>query len=65
MTDHKGNVIYEEILALPKCDLHCHLDGSLRIDSVIELAREYEVKLPTYDRDELLRRVRPRPECRC
>ena len=25
---------------LPKTDLHCHLDGSLRLDTVIDLARE-------------------------
>ena len=25
---------------LPKTDLHVHLDGSLRLDTLIELARE-------------------------
>src|ERR1043165_2965489 len=38
---------------LPKTDLHCHLDGSLRIDTVIDLARRQNVKLPTADRGEL------------
>lgn len=32
--------------ALPKSDLHCHLDGSLRLETLIELARERSVKLP-------------------
>ncbi|HEV8321183.1 MAG TPA: adenosine deaminase family protein [Myxococcota bacterium] len=33
---------------LPKTDLHCHLDGSLRMSTLIELAREYRVELPSY-----------------
>ncbi len=34
--------------ALPKTDLHVHLDGSLRIPTLIELAREQRVELPSY-----------------
>jgi adenosine deaminase len=33
--------------ALPKTDLHCHLDGSLRLSSLIELARERKISLPS------------------
>lgn len=33
--------------ALPKTDLHCHLDGSLRLETLIELARERKVQLPS------------------
>lgn len=36
------------IRALPKSDLHVHLDGSLRIPSLIELARSAKVELPSY-----------------
>jgi len=32
---------------LPKTDLHVHLDGSLRLGSVIELARARKVALPS------------------
>jgi adenosine deaminase len=35
------------LAALPKTDLHCHLDGSLRIQTLIELARDRGVKLPS------------------
>ena len=35
-------------LALPKTDLHVHLDGSIRVSTLIDLAREYGVKLPSY-----------------
>jgi adenosine deaminase len=35
------------IQALPKTDLHVHLDGSLRIPTLIELSREQGLKLPS------------------
>ena len=41
------------IRRLPKVDLHTHLDGALRLQSIIELAKEGNVPLPTYDIDEL------------
>ena len=41
-------MITDELLrALPKSDLHCHLDGSLRVPTLIELARERGVALPS------------------
>ncbi|HKG91655.1 MAG TPA: adenosine deaminase [Gemmatimonadaceae bacterium] len=39
---------------LPKAELHCHLDGSLRPETMIELAREYGIKMP-HDEPERLR----------
>ena len=38
---------------LPKSDLHVHLDGSLRLSTIIELANEYKVELPSKDPVEL------------
>ena len=39
--------VTEELLrALPKTDLHCHLDGSLRLGTILELAERQGVKLP-------------------
>src|ERR1035437_11159251 len=37
----------EVIRRLPKTDLHVHLDGSLRLATLIELARERGVTLPS------------------
>ena len=34
-----------DFLNLPKIDLHCHLDGSLRPGSVLELLRKYIIDL--------------------
>jgi len=42
--------VTEELLrALPKTDLHCHLDGSLRLRTILELAEQQKVKLPAED----------------
>ncbi len=39
--------ITDELLhALPKTDLHCHLDGSLRLRTMLELADQQKIKLP-------------------
>ncbi|MCQ1061185.1 adenosine deaminase [Photobacterium sp. DNB23_23_1] len=38
---------------LPKIDLHCHLDGSVRPQTVIDLAKQHNVTLPSYDVDEV------------
>ncbi|HPV15147.1 MAG TPA: adenosine deaminase [Candidatus Cloacimonadota bacterium] len=43
----------ELIHKLPKTDLHVHLDGSVRIETILELAKEEKVSLPTYDAEEL------------
>ena|SRR3989339_163708 len=39
---------------LPKADLHVHLDGSLRLKTLIELAQSSRVKLPSYTESGLL-----------
>lgn len=39
----------EFLTAVPKTDLHLHLDGSLRLGTLLELARERNVTLPADD----------------
>jgi adenosine deaminase len=38
---------------LPKTDLHVHLDGSLRLETILELAKERRIELPSTNPDEL------------
>jgi len=47
----------EFIKALPKTDLHVHLDGSLRLSTLIELAKKQGVHLPAYTETELRKLV--------
>lgn len=43
---------------LPKTDLHVHLDGSMRLETVLDLAAEQGVKLPATDVDGLRKAMR-------
>ena len=48
---------------LPKTDLHVHLDGSLRIPTILELADEQKIKLPAADEKGLEKVLRASVEC--
>lgn len=41
-------ITHELIRKLPKTDLHLHLDGSVRIETLIELAKDSSIELPSY-----------------
>lgn len=42
---------------IPKADLHVHLDGSLRLSTLIELAKAHGITLPAYTEQGLIRTV--------
>jgi adenosine deaminase len=51
-------VPFELIRALPKTDLHLHLDGSMRTETILRLAREQGIRLPVDDATRLEKLVR-------
>ena len=53
----KPSISRELIAALPKSDLHVHLDGSLRIETLLELAKQHRVRLPSRTKSGLLELV--------
>jgi adenosine deaminase len=61
----RGAAIPDDVLrALPKTDLHCHLDGSLRLETFMELGRARGMDMPE-DPQEVRRRYFPSDrECR-
>ena len=38
---------------LQKAELHCHLDGSLRVSTILELPTQQKVQLPTNNKQDL------------
>ncbi|HOQ81079.1 MAG TPA: adenosine deaminase, partial [Candidatus Cloacimonadota bacterium] len=42
---------------LPKTDLHLHLDGSLRMSTIFDLAKKQNVELPAKTEEELKKMI--------
>ncbi|MFI3256126.1 MAG: adenosine deaminase [Psittacicella sp.] len=49
---------------LPKIELHCHLDGSMRPSTYLELAKEFNIELPTYIESELIEYISVPASCK-
>lgn len=43
---------------LPKTEIHCHLEGSIRTATIIDIARRYGLPLPSYEVAELDKHVK-------
>ncbi|MFN3550889.1 MAG: adenosine deaminase [Endomicrobiia bacterium] len=53
-----------DILKLSKVDLHRHLDGSVRVETILDIAKRHNFSLPTDDVNELKKYVQVSPQCR-
>lgn len=47
--------------AMPKIELHRHLEGALRLTTLVEIARDYQFDLPAYDIETMRRYVQMMP----
>jgi adenosine deaminase len=54
----------ELLKALPKTDLHCHLDGSLRLKTILELAEQQKIRLPADDEEGLAKAIHQGEVCK-
>ncbi len=45
------------LLQLPKVELHRHLEGSIRLSTLVEVAEQYDIDLPARDMDGLRKHV--------
>jgi adenosine deaminase len=57
-------VSHELLKALPKTDLHCHLDGSLRLRTILELAEQQKIRLPADDEEGLAKAIHQGEVCK-
>jgi adenosine deaminase len=46
---------YNEI---PKAEIHCHIEGAVRTQTIIDVAKEYDLELPAYEAGELDQHVK-------
>lgn len=41
------------LLGIPKIELHCHLDGSVRAETIIDIAQREGIALPSFNKEQL------------
>jgi adenosine deaminase len=50
----EDEALYQAVKAMPKVELHRHLEGAVRLETLVDIAREYAFEMPEYE-PEMLR----------
>jgi len=48
-----GNPLSEAVRALPKIELHRHLEGSVRLETLVDIAQQHGIEMPEYEPETL------------
>jgi adenosine deaminase len=56
------NALAETLLALPKVELHRHLEGALRLSTLVDIARQHRFEMPEYELETLRPFVQMMPD---
>jgi adenosine deaminase len=43
---------------IPKTEIHCHLEGAIRTQTIIDVSKEYKLELPAYEAEELDKHIK-------
>lgn len=49
----RNSALWQEIHAMPKVELHRHLEGTIRLNTLIDVAQQYNIDLPAYEAEQL------------
>ncbi|MBC8097986.1 MAG: adenosine deaminase [Armatimonadetes bacterium] len=60
--DLEAAALYQTISALPKIELHRHLEGAVRLATLADIAREFAFEMPDYDPESLRPFVQMMPD---
>jgi adenosine deaminase len=48
--------------SIPKIELHCHLEGSIRTQTILDIAKQHNLFLPSYEYSELEKHIKVRSQ---
>jgi adenosine deaminase len=54
--------LFETVRAMPKIELHRHLEGSIRLETLVDIAREHGIEMPEYEVETVRPFVQMMPE---
>lgn len=49
----RNSDLWRKLHALPKVELHRHLEGSIRLETLVEVGQDYQIPLPAYEPEAL------------